>query len=96
VKKAISPSRRCPRFADEGRQDARELAKVNTIHNHALSYIDRPSQQTTSSAAKTASMMLGISIQRFLLRRRIGSRKAPRKSFGAIQVNCFSSNRRQT
>jgi len=58
-KKAISPSRRCRGFADEGRQDARRVGKVNTIHNHARPYIDRPLATNNLVGGEDASMDAG-------------------------------------
>ena len=72
-----------------------EFGKVNTIHNHALSYIDRPLVTNNLVGGEDGIDDAGISIQRFL--------PAPKDWFvqGTAQIfrgdsgELFSSNRRQ-
>jgi hypothetical protein len=72
-----------------------EFGKVNTIHNHALSFIDRPLATNNLVGGEDGIDDAGISIQRFLPAPKNWFAQGTAQIFRGDSVELFSSNRRQ-
>src|SRR5947207_3369971 len=72
-----------------------EFGKVNTIHNHALSYIDRPLATNNLVGGEDGIDDAGISIQRFLPAPKNWFAQGTAQIFRGDSGELFSSNRRQ-
>jgi hypothetical protein len=72
-----------------------EFGKVNTIHNHALQYIDRPLATNNLVGGEDGIDDAGISITRFLPAPRNWFAEGTAQLFRGDSGELFSSNRRQ-
>ncbi|GAC1634980.1 MAG: hypothetical protein NVS9B14_11650 [Candidatus Acidiferrum sp.] len=72
-----------------------EFGKVNTIHNHALSYIDRPLATNNLVGGEDGIDDAGISIQRFLPAPKNWFAQGTAQIFRGDSGELFRSNRRQ-
>jgi|SRR5882672_4390049 len=72
-----------------------EFGKVNTIHNHALSFIDRPLATNNLVGGEDGIDDAGISIQRFLPAPKDWFAQGTAQIFRGDSGDLFSSNRRQ-
>jgi hypothetical protein len=72
-----------------------EFGKVNTIHNHALSYIDRPLATNNLVGGEDGIDDAGISIQRFLPAPKNWFAQGTAQIFRGDSGQLFTSNRRQ-
>src|SRR5882672_3737404 len=72
-----------------------EFGKVNTIHNHALSYIDRPLVTNNLIGGEDGIDDAGISITRFLPAPKNWFAEGTAQVFRGDSADVFSSNRRQ-
>jgi len=72
-----------------------EFGKVNTIHNHALSFIDRPLATNNLVGGEDGIDDAGISITRFLPAPKNWFAEGTAQVFRGDSADIFSSNRRQ-
>jgi hypothetical protein len=72
-----------------------EFGKVNTIHNHALSFIDRPLATNNLVGGEDGIDDAGISITRFLPAPKNWFAEGTAQVFRGDSADVFSSNRRQ-